>query len=100
MLKAIVFTLAAAFAAGASAQGPARPDPSDPKAAVPARPYESAFKGYRRYIDPDIASWRGVNDEVGRLKGHAGHLPKSSPAVRAKPAADTPAQGNHGGDGK
>jgi hypothetical protein len=58
---------------------------------VPARPYESAFKGYRPYVDPEVTRWRQSNEEVGRLGGHVGHVPKAQgPAV--KPAA----QGGHG----
>jgi hypothetical protein len=91
MLKTLCFMLAACVAGGAAAQTAARPDPADPKAAVPARPYESAFKGYRPYVDPEVTRWRQSNEEVGRLGGHVGHVPKAQgPAV--KPAA----QGGHG----
>ena len=96
MLRTICFALAACIAGSAAAQAPSRPDPADPKAAAPARPYESAFKDYRPYIDPDVARWREVNDEVGRLNGHLGHVPQQ-PGVGAKPVAKPPAQGGHGG---
>lgn len=89
------FALAACFAVSAAAQAPARPDPAEPKSATLVRPYESAFKGYRPYVDPEIARWREVNDEVGKLKGHVGHVPQQPGAV-AKPAAKPPAQGGHG----
>ena len=95
MLKTICFMLAACAAGSAIAQTAARPDPADPKAPVPARPYESAFKDYRRYLDPEVARWRQSNEEMGRLGGHVGHLPKAQgPTV--KPAAKPPAQGGHG----
>ena len=96
MLRTTCFALAASFAGSAIGQAAARPDPADPKAAATVRPYESAFRDYRPYVDPDIARWRDVNDEVGKLKGHAGHVPQQ-PGTAAKPGAKPPAQGGHGG---
>ena len=96
MLKTICFTLSAWIAGSASAQNSARPDPADPKLAVPSRPYESAFKDYRPHVDPEVSRWREANEEMGRLGGHVGHVPKSSDAA-AKPAAKAPAQRDHGG---
>ena len=95
MLKTICFMLLASVAGSAAAQATVRPDPADPKAAVPARPYESVLKDYRPYIDPDVAHWRQSNEEMGRLGGHVGHVPKAQgPTVQ--PAAKPPAQGGHG----
>jgi hypothetical protein len=97
MLKTTCFMLAACVAGSAAAQTAARPDPADPKAAVPASPYVSAFKDYRPYVDPEVARWRQSNEEMGRLGGHIGHMPKAQePTV--KPAAKPPAhagQGSH-----
>lgn len=95
MLKTACFSLAAILAGSAAAQTAARPDPADPKAAAPMRPYESAFKDYRPFVDPDIARWREVNEEVGRLNGHVGHVPRQSGSA-AKPGARPAAQGGHG----
>jgi len=96
MRKAKVLTLLWACApAIAAAQTAARSDPAEPKSAAPAPAYESAFKDYRPYVDPEIARWREVNEEVGRLNGHIGHVPRQ-PGVGAKPAAKPPAQGGHG----
>ena len=95
MLRTICFTLATCFAGSAAAQALSPPDPADPKAAAPVRPYESAFKDYRPYVDSDVARWRDVNDEVGRLNGHIGHVP-SQPGTAAKPVAKPPAQGANG----
>lgn len=96
MLKTISILLAVIFAGGATAQTVARPDPADPKAAVPARAYESAFKDYRPYADPEIVRWRQANDDMGRLGGHVGHVPRESgPTV--KPGAKPPAPAGHGG---
>ena len=96
MLKKTCFTLAAMFAGSTAAQIPARPDPADPKVAGPARPYESAFKDYRPYSDPEIARWRQSNEEMGRLGGHVGHVPRETGAP-VKPGAKPPAPPSHGG---
>jgi hypothetical protein len=38
-------------------------------------PYRSVLDGYGRYrADEPLRDWREVNDEVGRLGGHGGHL--------------------------
>lgn len=94
MLKTLCFTLAALTSGGAAAQESATPGPDDPKLAVPSRPSESAFKDYRPYDDPDLASWRASNEEMRRLGGHLGHVPKAQGST-LKPAAKPPsAQGN------
>ena len=95
MHKAKVFVLLAYASGLAVAQTSVRTPASDPKAAAPAPSYESAFKDYRPYVDPEIARWREVNQEVGQLNGHMGHVPKQ-PGVTGKPAAKPPAQGGHG----
>ena len=97
MLKTICFTLAAWLAGSAVAQTSARSDPADSKAIVPARPYESAFKDYRPYVDPDVARWREANEAMGRLGGHVGHVPGSVPPRGAAPQpAKPPAHAGHG----
>ena len=96
MHKKTLLALAACFAGSAAAQTAARPDPSEPKAAAPAPSYDSAFKDYRPYVDPEIARWREVNQEVGRLNGHVGHVPQQT-GTAAKPGAKPPAQAGHGG---
>jgi hypothetical protein len=66
--------------------------PADPATPVPAAKYESAFAGYARYRDEDLAPWRAVNDEVARAGGHAGIVGgagHSTPDSR-KPAAGSP----------
>jgi hypothetical protein len=95
MLKTTCIALAACFAGSAAAQSTARPDPADPKAATPARPYESSFKDYRPYVEPDVARWRESNEEMGRLGGHIGHVPRESGAA-TKPGAKPPAADGHG----
>jgi hypothetical protein len=95
MHEKTLLALAACFAGSVAAQTAARPDAADPKAAAPARPYESAFKDYKPYVDPDIARWREVNQEVGRLNGHVGHVPQQ-PGAAARPGAKPPAPTGHG----
>jgi hypothetical protein len=97
MLKRSAIALAAFAASSAGAQAPARPDPADPKAGGAARPaYESAFKGYRPYVDPEIARWRDSNEQAGRLGGHMGHIP-SAPAGAGKSEAKPQPASTHGG---
>jgi hypothetical protein len=94
MLRITAFALGIAFAGAAAGQA-ARPDPADPKALVPAPRYESTFKDYRPHAEPEIARWRETNEEMGRLGGHAGHLPRA--AGQQKPAPKAPAHSGHGG---
>lgn len=93
MQKRLLFFSLALASGMAVAQTSGRPDPTDPKARAPARPYESAFKDYRSYADQEAARWRESNDEMGKLGGHAGHSQQRSPA---KPASKAPAHGGHG----
>ncbi len=95
MLRTACFVLAGILAGNAAAQSPVRTDAVDPGATLPARAYESAFKDYRPYVDPDISRWRDTNAEVGRLGGHVGHVPREAGAA-AKPGAKTPAPMGHG----
>ncbi len=103
MFKKTAFVLAAAIAGSAIAQVTARPDPADPKAPAapstapaPSRPaYESAFKDYRPHSDPAVTRWRESNEEMGRLKGHVGHVPGSVPPAASQAPKSGPA--GHGG---
>jgi hypothetical protein len=69
-----------------------RQDPTDANAAVPTSAYKSAFTGYRAAADqqesPDKL-WRGVNEEMQRLGGHAGHMKDADTATpTSAPKAD------------
>lgn len=66
MQKALAFALAAAWAGIGVAQSADRPRPIDPGAKVPPVEYRSAFDGYRRFGDQELADWRKANDSVGR----------------------------------
>lgn len=103
VLSATAVGMALSCAAGA--QNVPAPGPADPSVSVPPVRYESAFSDYQSHRDQPLREWIGVNDEMRRLGGHAGHLGDSSsqstapgsdpklPAVR-RPSPDMP---HHGG---
>ena len=72
MYKRTLCALAMIVAGAAAAQNAPQPDPADPKARAQPVEYRSAFAGYRPYGEPEIASWRAANEEVGRVGGHLG----------------------------
>ena len=83
-----------------AAQSSPATNPASPDAPVRQSTYESAFAGYQSYKDEKPASWREVNDEVGRIggqagifggAGHAGHG-SSKPSTNTPPAASKPQQ--------
>ena len=88
----------AASAGQAAQQATQQADPADPDARVPASGYASAFSGYlsapEEQAPPDTV-WRAANDEMGRLKGHAGHI--KDDAV-SPPAAENATPADHGTD--
>lgn len=59
--------------------------PTDASASVPPTQYRSAFSGYQSQQELAIRPWRDVNDEMGRLGGHVGHLKGSAPSDSASP---------------
>jgi len=72
------------------AQDPsARPDPSDPQAVVAPTTYRSVFDGYRNHANVDVGSWKGANDNVGRIGGWREYLKEAHPTTSISPA-DTP----------
>jgi len=81
---------AAAFTAFANApalaQGTPRPDPLNSKAEVPAVRYESVFKGYRKFEDQPVTSWRGANELVNMLGGWKAFASDQVPDVPGSPA--------------
>jgi hypothetical protein len=98
-MKAIIAGMAAFCATNVAAQAPTRTGAADPKNGTPPRvAYESAFRDYRPFVDPELARWREANQEMGRLNGHSGHAPTKRGSDT--PAAPTPAAaGGHGGHG-
>ena len=70
----------------------ARPDPADAKAKAPPAEYRSAFESYRPYAEPELASWRAVNEEVRSVGGHVGLMRGQG---QEKPPAEPAARGGH-----
>ncbi len=97
MYKILVVPLLASIAGSAAAQANPQQTPSGSRDSLPRVSYESAFKGYRPYVDPEPARWREANDEAGRLNGHVGHLPGAVPPRGAPGNSKPPAHGGHGG---
>ena len=83
MYKSVCLALAVATAGAAAAQEK-RPDPKDPKAKAPPVEYRSAFEGYRPHAEPEIAPWRALNEEVGRVGGHLGIMRKPKPEAQGE----------------
>lgn len=87
----------------------AQADPLDPRAAVPAFIYQSAFAPYRALGSQELISWRQANDNVARIGGWRVYLRQAqqpeppSPAeqpMTTKPAeaqADVKPEAAHGG---
>jgi hypothetical protein len=99
-MKRLLIAVFGVLAVDAAAQQPPATAvrAADPAAQVPPASYRSAFEGYVPYREQPLASWREVNDEVGRVGGHvgvfrgAGHGAHGQ-SMPAKPAAGTPATG-------
>ncbi len=75
-------TVMMACAALASAADIGAPDDPSQKQATPT--YKSAFTDYRSAADEKqtpVQLWRSANDEMGRLKGHAGQIRETPPAA-------------------
>lgn len=93
------------------AQQKTRPDPADAGAPVPATSYDSVFHNYVSDREPKAAGWKEVNDEVGLIGGHVGHIrgatggagrtaaPGGKPVGELTPA-DQPAASGHAGHPK
>lgn len=106
-LAALLFSAALALPAFAAQPSPAS-NPASPDAPVRESTYESVFTGYQTYQDEKTASWREVNDEVGRIggqigifggAGHAGH-DSSKPSTNSPPAASKSQQAPQSMHGK
>ena len=41
---------------------------------TPPAGYRSVFVDYKPMADETVQDWRQANDEMGRLRGHMGHL--------------------------
>jgi hypothetical protein len=102
---AVLAALDAATAMAQSGRGPA-----DPAISGPLLKYESPFATYRPYAEEPLRTWREVNDEVGRVGGHAGVVgsretatprderqqrPSAPADGSSKPATPPPGDGGH-----
>ena len=86
MFKSTVLCIALVAAAlPACAQQKARPGPADAAASVAAAGYDSAFSDYVKDSEVAPAQWKEVNDEVGRIGGHAGYM-RGATGNAVKPA--------------
>lgn len=71
-----------------SAAYPAKPDPLNPQAAVPALVHTSAFAAYRRDAEAEPIGWRVANDTVARIGGWRAYAREAAAAAPAPgPAA-------------
>jgi len=93
----ILLAAAGVLALDAAAQDANTLQPGNPAARVPPTTYQSAFESYVPWRDPQLASWRQVNDAVGAIGGHSGivggegtHMHPSG--VGAKSATQSPAR--------
>lgn len=82
-LAPVVLACAASWAV-AQTPPPARPDPADPAASVPAAVWRGSLAGYRRYAEQPVAPWKQSNETVNRLGGWRAY---------AREAASAPAPG-------
>ena len=60
--------------------------PTDVSASAPPTQYRSAFSGYQSQQELALRPWRDVNDEMGDLGGHVGHLKASAASDSASPS--------------
>lgn len=90
--KWLLFGMLIASGELAWAQTPAaRPDPSDPHAEVAPTTYRSAFDGFRNHSTVDVESWKGANENVGRIGGWREYLKEAHQPALTRPA-EIPAQ--------
>lgn len=70
--------------------GPARPDPLDPNAPVPALNVPSSLSSYRTWGETQPLSWQQANDNVSRIGGWRAYL-RQAQTPDAEPQAVQPA---------
>ncbi|MDP1900348.1 MAG: hypothetical protein Q8K96_07825 [Rubrivivax sp.] len=103
-LAQVALLAVAASACAQSASRPARPDPLDAQAAVPAATYKPALAAYRRLRDDPPVAWREANDTVHGIGGWRAYAreaqaspgpaaPSSAPAAAATAPASPASAG-------
>lgn len=70
------------------AQSPTSSTPHDDSAPISTIEYRSAFNGYQPQRNLELQSWRDVNDEMGRLGGHVGHVQETAPSATGTSPAE------------
>ena len=86
MLAASASGLAQSVATGGG------PDPRDAGAPVPPAEHQSPFAKYRPFAAEVLGTWRGVNDEVGRIGGWKVYAREAHEAT-GQPVPATPGTG-------
>jgi hypothetical protein len=93
---------------GTATAAVARPDPTDPKAPVPATMYRSSLANLPAFAETPLAPWRETNEAVRQRGGWRAYaresaapeaVPASAPAAAspARSAASVPAATGHSG---
>lgn len=76
------------------AQTPAAPAPPSTRLSLQ---YQSAFAGYRAYVDVEPIPWKRANDDAAAIGGPMGQMARdTNPAAVARPGAATGATSNPG----
>jgi hypothetical protein len=86
----LAFAACLAVSASAHAQSavtPAKPDPLNPSAAVPAAAHATSLARYRPAGDVKVGSWREANDTVARIGGWRVYARE---AAKPEPSAQVP----------
>ena len=68
-----------------------RPDPADPKAAVPVLVYRSSFSRYQPYTEPELAAWRETNERVRQRGGWRAYAREAQEPAAPASSASQPA---------
>jgi hypothetical protein len=71
MKRALYLATTLTLAGAAQAAVTVTPPEAEPEASTA---YHSTTSEYIPYHEGGIADWRRVNDEMGKLRGHAGHM--------------------------
>lgn len=68
---------------------------SAPASSAPETLYRSAFKGYKRFTDEPVQSWKAANDRVGQIGGWRTYAREAAGGEAGEPAGT----GGHAGHG-
>lgn len=79
---------------------PARADPSDPQAAVPALVWRSSFIGFRGIALPPVLGWKEANDQVHRIGGWRAYAREANEPEPAMASPVAPATSTTPGNGQ